>query len=271
MGSLLYFLSRFGGLLTFITLEVVSLYLVVQYNQTQRSIFINSSQIYSGYFLDKMERVQTLTNMSANLDSIAQENARIYARLYGQIAHAGPELTSDSLLSQYDILPVRIIKNSITLEHNNLTIDKGSRHGIRKGMGLMLPDGVLGIVRATSANFSSVISVLNKRSHISASLSRSQAFGSLTWGGKDPQKLVLAEVPKHLPIYLGDTVSTSGHSAVFPAGIPIGTVTNYYVPSGSNSYHIDVAIFADIARAKRAYVIYNRNWDELEQLERSVE
>lgn len=65
----------------------------------------------------------------------------------------------------------------------------------------------------------------------------------------------------------GDTVVTSGHSAIFPAGIPIGTVKNYYVPSGSNSFLVEVYLFADLSRINRAYIIRNKFWEEIQSLE----
>ena len=49
-------------------------------------------------------------------------------------------------------------------------------------------------------------------------------FGSLVWDGKAPGEALLEELPKHTKFHKGDTIVTSGYSAVFPEGIPVGVV-----------------------------------------------
>ncbi len=267
MINLLYFLTRYGGLLTFLVLEIVSIYLIVRFNHTQRDIYLNSSRFYAAVFYDKTARVREYATLSFTADSLGKENAQLYNRLYNQLAQSGPETPLDSAFATFDFVPARIIKNSINLPNNSITLDKGERDSISPGMGVMLPNGVLGIVRSTSIHFCRVISVLNSQSHISAAILRNSSFGTLTWDGKDPGILTLEEIPKHIVLQKGDTVATSGHSAIFPAGIPIGIVRSYYVPSGSNSFKVEVALFADLSRINRAYIIRNRFWEEIHSLE----
>jgi rod shape-determining protein MreC len=269
MVNLLYFLTRYGSLLTFLLLGFLSLYLIVRFNQTQRDIYFNSSRFYSGVLLEKTNQVAYLTSMQRVADSLAAENAQLYSRLYNQLASPAFAGIEDTLLSAFDFLPARIIKNSFHLPNNNLTLNKGEQDGVREGMGVMLPQGVLGIVRSTSPRFSRVISLLNSQSHISVASSRSGAFGSLTWDGRDPGIVILEEVPKHQDITLGDTIITSGFSAIFPRDIPIGTVQGFYVPPGSSTYRIEVRMFADLTRINQAYIIRNLHMDELQQLEQN--
>lgn len=267
MINLFYFLSRYGGLLTFAVLELLSLWLIVRYNKTQRDIWLNSSSYYSGILYDNTARFTDLAGLARTADSLSKENAQLYARLYSQLALAGPDAPVDTALGTFDFLPARIIKNSVTQPDNNVTLDKGLQDGIRPGMGVMLANGVLGIVRSASPHFCLVVSVLNAQSHISVTIQRNQAFGTLTWDGRDPGVLLLEEVPKHIALMRGDTVVTSGFSAVFPRGIPIGTVIAHRVPPGSSTLRADVRIFANLATVQRAYIIRNRFMDELESLE----
>ena len=88
MINLLYFLTRYGGFLTFVILELISVYLVVQYNQTQRDIYLNSSRFYSGILLEKTENLRHYASMAEVADSLASENAALYNRLYSQLALA---------------------------------------------------------------------------------------------------------------------------------------------------------------------------------------
>lgn len=267
MVNLLYFLSRYGGLLTFVILELLSVYLLVRFNQPQREIYFNSSRYYTAWLMDKTDRLRHYASMAEVADSLASENAQLYTRLYSQLAMAPGSTEIDSLLSPFTFVPARVIKNSINQPNNNLTLNKGEQDGILPGMGAILPNGVLGVVRTTTRHFCRVISVLNSQSYISAALRRNRAFGVLHWDGRRPDLLYLEEVPKHLDIHMGDTVITSGHSSVFPPGIGIGTVTGYHIPSGSNSFRITVKLFADLSRVNRAYIVKNRYWEELQELE----
>lgn len=267
MINLLYFLTRYGGFLTFVILELISVYLVVQYNQTQREIYLNSSRFYSGILLDKTERLRHYASMAEIADSLASENAALYNRLYSQLALAPRDVELDSLLAPFDFIPARVIKNSINQPNNNLTLNKGDQDGVQPGMGVVLSKGVLGIVRNTSPHFCRVISILNSQTYIGAAIRRNGAFGMIHWDGLDPGMVILEEIPKHLDIQLGDTIVTSGHSSVFPPGLEIGTVDNYLIPSGSNSFRIRVRLFTDLSRTNRAYIVRNRYWEEIQSLE----
>lgn len=267
MINLLYFLSRYGGVLAFVILELLSVYLVVQYNQTQRDIYLNSSRFYSGVLLEKTAKIRHYASMAEIADSLAKENAALYNRLYSQLAITPRDNEVDSLLSPFEFIPARVIKNSINQPNNNLTLNKGTLDGVQPGMGVVLSKGVLGIVRNTSPHFCRVLSLLNSQTFISAAIQRNGSFGVIHWDGASPSRVILEEIPKHLDIHIGDTVVTSGHSSVFPPGLEIGKVVNYYVPSGSNSFRIEVDLFADLSRINRAYIIRNRYWDELQSLE----
>ncbi|MBK7344983.1 MAG: rod shape-determining protein MreC [Saprospiraceae bacterium] len=267
MINLLYFLSRYGGVLAFVILELLSVYLVVRYNQTQREIYLNSSRFYSGVLLEKTAKIRHYASMAEIADSLAEENALLYNRLYSQLAITPRENEVDSLFSPFEFIPARVIKNSINQPNNNLTLNKGELDGVKQGMGVVLPRGVLGIVRNTSPHFCRVLSLLNSQTYVGAAIRRNGAFGVVHWDGVSPAKVILEEIPKHLDILIGDTVVTSGHSSVFPPNLEIGKVISYYVPSGSNSYRIEVNLFVDLSRINRAYIVRNRYWDELQSLE----
>ena len=152
MINLLYFLTRYGGFLTFVILELISVYLVVQYNQTQREIYLNSSRFYSGILLDKTERLRHYASMAEIADSLASENAALYNRLYSQLALAPKDVELDSLLAPFDFIPARVIKNSINQPNNNLTLNKGDEDGVQPGMAYS-PGWVLSCPRACWASF----------------------------------------------------------------------------------------------------------------------
>jgi rod shape-determining protein MreC len=93
-------------------------------------------------------------------------------------------------------------------------------------MGVICSSGVVGIIKTVSDNFSVIIPIINNQSKISCKLDSSNNFGSLIWENADYRYAKLTEIPKHVRVNVGETISTSGFSSIFPADIPVGTVTN---------------------------------------------
>src|SRR5699024_7362330 len=135
-------------------------------------------------------------------------------------------------------------------------LNRGSRHGIQKGMGVVSSRGVVGIVLHVSPHFSTVQSVLHADTRISASLVRSNAFGSLVWGenNHDPRVAYLRDIPNHVPVVKGERVVTSGYS-LFPEGILIGKVVETGVASGESFFDIRVELNNDFSTLQFVYVV----------------
>lgn len=71
-------------------------------------------------------------------------------------------------------------------------------------------------------------------------------------------------------ISLGDTIVTSGHSAVFPSGIPVGTVDDIADSHDGLSYLLRVKLFTDFARLNDVRVIAQKGQEEQLELEKQV-
>ena len=104
---------------------------------------------------------------------------------------------------------------------------------------LLIVLGIVGIIDNVSANYSTVISILNTKSQINAKIKHSDHFGTLNWNGKNAGFVQLIDVPRLASIRKGDTIVTGGQSVIFPENIGIGTIEKIYIPSDKNSllYH----------------------------------
>ena len=131
---------------------------------------------------------------------------------------------------------------------NYITIDKGEKDGLQTEMGVVNGNGIVGIVYLTSDNYSVVIPVLNSKSNISCKIKKSDYFGFLKWEGGSSEYAIVKDMPRHSLFSLGDTVVTSGHSAVFPGGIPVGTVEEMTDSQDGLSYQLKVKLFTDFGR-----------------------
>ena len=178
-------------------------------------------------------------------------------------------MKSDALKG-YDIYRADVINNSLTHVDNYITIDKGENDGIRPEMGVINGNGVVGIVYQTSANYSVVIPILNSKSSISCKIKRSDYFGFLKWDGGSSEYATVKDMPRHSLFSLGDTIVTSGHSAVFPGGIPIGTVEDMSDSHDGLSYLLKVKLFTDFGRLNDVRVIAQKGQEEQIELEQKV-
>jgi rod shape-determining protein MreC len=211
-------------------------------------------------------------------DDLVQKNVELELQME-RLRSALMELTSDSTglermksdaLKGYDIYRANVINNSLTHVDNYITLDKGENDGIRSEMGVINGSGVVGIVYHTSSNYSVVIPILNSKSSISCKIKRSDYFGFLKWDGGSSEYATVKDMPRHSLFSLGDTIVTSGHSAVFPGGIPIGTVEDMSDSHDGLSYLLKVKLFTDFGRLNDVRVIAQKGQEEQLELEQKV-
>jgi rod shape-determining protein MreC len=163
----------------------------------------------------------------------------------------------DSIAGRYHYTAARVVNSSVIRLSNYLTIDRGARDGIRPDMGVVSTQGIVGIVSTVSEHFSVVIPLLNPKSRISCKLKNGDYYGSLSWDGRDAQYANLEELPNHVEFQKGDTVVTSGFSAIFPPGIQAGTVVEMDNARNHNFYSLRVKLATDFQRLKSVRVIRN--------------
>ncbi len=160
-----------------------------------------------------------------------------------------------------------MIENSVARQKNFFTVNKGTRQGITTDMAVTSFDGVAGIIVGCSDNYSVAMSLLNLDFKLSVRLKSSGYFGSLSWDGKDYRHAVLGEIPQHISVSLGDTVETTGYSAIFPEGIMAGTISDFE-KKGGDFYRITVALKTDFKKLHYVEIIGNLKKAEKVELEK---
>lgn len=264
MNNLFQFVIRYSAFLLFALLEIAAFSLVVRYNEGQQAIFLHSSSALSGHLYQAADDVYRYNRLGAAADSLARENARLKEQVFNlerSLQHyipAGKPLDS-CILDAYTLIDANVISNSINRRNNHITIDRGARHGIRAGMGVISREGVAGIIDHVDRDYATAISVLHSAARFSAAIARNDFFGSLVWRDINPAHMILEAVPRQADVRIGDTIITSGYSFIFPRGIFIGTVDRYWTEGGSNYYTIEVKLHEDMARLDRVYVVVNNN------------
>jgi len=173
----------------------------------------------------------------------------------------------DSTQLYYTITSGQVIKNSYSGLRNYITINRGKKDSVKTDMGVITAKGILGIVENTSNKYAMVQSILNKNSNINAKIKNSNHFGSLIWNAKSYNVVQLVDIPRLVPLTIGDTIVTGAMSSIFPENIPIGTIQKFNLDTSNSFYTIDVSLFNDMTNIKNVYIVNNTNREEIEQLE----
>lgn len=259
MRNLWIFVSKYNAFFLFCIFFIISLTLLLNNNTYQRAWTLNVSNQFIGRIYEQTSYFKNYLHLEEVNNSLALENARLKNELRSSflIDQAEKHIVTDSVRKQqYSYIVARVVNNSIHLRNNYLIINRGTRHGVERGMGVTGPDGIVGVVREVSENFARVQSVLHAESRFSANVNGS--IGSLVWEEEnmDSKTATLKDVPGHVKVKPGDLVTTSGYS-LFPMGIRIGTVKRTELKSGNSFLDIEVTLSTDFSSLQYVYVVNN--------------
>lgn len=271
MNILFQFLYKYRALALFVVLELVCVWLIVQNNRYQSAAFFNSANTVAASVTQTSNEVSNYLYLKEANESLSEENARLQQELRQlQQQLALPSMRAAipaEVEQQYTFQPAQVINNSIHHSKNYITINKGRVDGVRPGMGVIGPNGIVGRIRSASDHFAVAISLLHTNMLISAVVGDTDAFGSVKWDGRDPLQANLDYIARHQKVDEGDTIFTSTYNSIFPAGIPIGVVTNVSLSENATYYDIKLDLATDFSSLSYVYVIRNRLKQERDSLE----
>ncbi len=274
MRNLILFLVRYNAFFLFVILEVVSFSLIVRTgSDAQRQVWLTSANSVTGFFTERYNNILQYWNLPEENLKLQKENAQLKAQLRrDKFNHTLDTATVyDSLYEQqYNYIPALVINNSINLQNNYLTLNRGKKHGIKPNSGVITSDGIIGIVLNTSRRYSTVLSLLHRNTKISAMIKGSDYHGSLVWKTTDPRNMTLEAIPKHAEVEINDTIMTSGFSSIFPEGVMIGVIDTVWREAGSNFHTIDVKLSSDLNKVRNVYVVKDMLKKEKLELEKET-
>ena len=276
MRELLNFFVRNSKWPVFIFFVVISCMLLFTGNPYQHHVYLTSAGQVTGAVYGVAGQVTSYLNLHSNNEDLNKRNAALQAEviaLQEQIRRITQQHAQDAdslpfpALRHYDFIEAHVINNSITHVHNYITVDKGSLDSVKPEMGVIDQNGVVGIVNVVSPRHARLISLLNPNLRLSCKIKGNESFGSLGWDGKAPRVMYIEELPRHTVFKAGDTVVTSGYSAVFPEGIPVGRIMDSKMGHSENFFRLRVRLFSDFTKLNNVQIVVNHNADELRALE----
>jgi rod shape-determining protein MreC len=274
MERLFIFLYQYRAFFTFLVLEVVCFFLIVENNQYQGTKFFNSSNTIVASLNSVSQGIREYFLLSEVNRTLAEENAALRKQLEEKKHILNtlnrPGLADSAKLKPFEFVTAKIVNNQVDRSKNFITINKGYDAGLEPGMAVISPLGVVGKIKTVSEHFAVVTSLLHMDYMVSALLIRENYFGSIQWDGRDPSLVKLKYIPRHVKPMLGDTVVTSGFNAVFPEGIMIGTVSEINLSDEALVYDLTVTLSQDFRKLSFVTVVKSNLKNERDMVEESV-
>ena len=275
MNNLLNFFIKHSAWFIFAIYVILSLVLLFKDNPYQQSVYLTSANSVSAAVYKAFNGVTSYFHLRDINESLQERNAALEMELIELREHMtdlsllSPDSLRQPALKQYTFVMAQVIGNSISQPNNYITINRGYKDGVKPEMGVIDQNGVVGIVNVVGPHAARVISLLNPHIRLSCKLRNTGFFGSMVWDGKNPQYAVLEELPKHLTYHKGDTIVTSGYSAVFPEGIIVGTVVGLARGMSDSFVSLRVKLTTNFSQLSSVRVITNSMKEQIDALRRA--
>lgn len=263
MQKLLEFLIRKRHWFVFLLCEILSFTLLFRYNSYQQSVMLSSANMMVGHIYSLSNSVNSYLNLQEDNKVLFERNGQLEVEVL-RLQRQLEQLESDRLsfdnvvvdsVYPYHYITASVVNNSVTKLHNYITIDKGRKDGVEVDMAVVSVTGVVGVISTVGNHFSVVLPLLNIKSMLSCKLKNTRDDGSLVWDGRDPRYSNLESLALHAEFQENDTVVTSGHSAIFPPGVIVGTVVEPDRTRDYNFYSLKIKLATDFERIKTVRVV----------------
>lgn len=257
----------------FILLEVAAI-AMLHSSSVLQDIWLNrASHRVSGWLWGGGNRIAGYFQLNSRNKALQEENARLAEELrkYRE-AQKGEEYLSRAAATDdgFDYIFARIVKMGTNAQRNYIIVDKGLLDGVGPDCGVVTSEGVIGVIDAADDHLAYGRTLMNPSMHVSVRIGRDGVAGPLSWNGRSSRGAVLSGIPLGYKAEPGDTLWTSGYSAIFPAEIPVGVVVGSSTRSGA-AQDVQVQLLQDFRALDYVTVVRNRNLRAIEALELSAE
>ena len=245
MRAILNFAIKNYYYLLFALLQILCVLLILRNRNFQSASIFNSANAVSANTYKVVSNTKEYLSLKEENQKLASENAElrnlIRSKSY-ELVQVSSMIKNDTLYKQkYSYIASKIINNSTNLRSNYLTLNVGTEQGIVHDMAIINSEGIVGIVKDVSKNFSSALSILHKDVKVNCKLKKDGSYGPLSWEKDDNyETATLTDIPLHARFKAGDTIVTSALSSIFPEGIMVGIVKNFERKSGESYFTVKV-------------------------------
>lgn len=252
MQRLLDFLYQQREIAVFIGLEILSAWLLINFNNRYNASFLNSSNEAAASLTQTSNNISDYFQLAEVNEQLMLENERLQQELRMFRTEQSSYLDT---VDQYQVVGARVINNTFGRSANFITISAGKNDGIDVGMGVISSFGVVGQVKSVTNNFATIYSLLHPKLLISSKVKRTETKGTIQWDQEEYSRASLKYIPRHIKLRVGDTIVTSGFNSVFPENIPIGVVDELDLEEHMTFYEAKVKLATDFTSLYHVFVI----------------
>ena len=139
----------------------------------------------------------------------------------------------------------------------NFTLNRGTLHGIQKGMPVVTKEGIVGYVVEVGLNWSMVSTLIETATSVGAYIPRSEVVGIVSgdYSMRQEGTCKIGYIDASADVVVGDTVYSSGTGSVYPADLKIGTVTAIEVDEYNRTLVATVTPAVDFSQLKWVMII----------------
>lgn len=191
------------------------------------------------------QEVERLQSDITRLNEYKAENERLTALLdYKQV-----------MLQQYELLVASVIARDPGNWFATVTLNRGSRDGVRENMTVLSPKGLVGRVITVSNTNCEVLLITDPRSGVGSLIQETRTPGIVegTVGTSGMARII--HIPNDAQVDEGQVVVTSGLGSIFPKGIPVGSIASVSVESAGLFKSADIRLFAGMNQLEEVFIV----------------
>ena len=210
----------------------------------------SAKQIWRGYFFLVGVRRQN-AEMQRQLEEYKQREVR-----FQEAQEALTRLEGLLDLKRQVALPVigaRVIAYDPTLWSRSAIINQGKAQGVKDGLPVLAPQGIVGRIVGVYPEYSKVMLIVDRKSSADAMVQRTRVRGMLK--GKGGNRCSLEFVPKNTDVQVGDLVLASGLVGLYPKGLVFGKVTAANKKNPGVFQEIEVTPNVDLSTLEEVLVV----------------
>jgi rod shape-determining protein MreC len=234
------------------TLGRVALTVIAPFQDALTQTIRFAKSIWSHYFF-LVSAAKENENLKKSLSHFIQKKNEYYEL----------EVSNDRLRNLFDfrqnipdeVLAAEVIGIDPSPWYRTIIIDKGKANGVKKGLPVIIPEGVVGQVIDITERYSKVLLVIDQNSAVDALIQRNRARGIIK--GLSSDQCIFKYVLRRHDIEIGDSVIASGLDGVFPKGLLIGYVSEKAEGGAGLFREVSVTPFVDFEKLEEVLILMN--------------
>ncbi|MEQ8907184.1 rod shape-determining protein MreC [Ekhidna sp.] len=264
MQRLLDFLYQQREIAVFIGLEILSAWLLINYNNRYNASFLNSSNEAAASIAQTSNEINEYFYLDEVNTQLMRENERLQQELRMLRSEKASFLDT---VDQYQVIGAKVVNNTFDRSANFITISAGRKDSVDVGMGVISSFGVVGQVKSVTNNFATIYSLLHPKLLVSSKVKRTETKCTVQWDQEIYDRASLKYIPRHIKLKEGDSIVTSGYNSVFPEDILVGIVDELHLEEHMTFYEAKLKLATDFTSLYHVFVIKDLLKQEKDSLE----